>query len=647
MSASLGERLCTVLISHESSLIKESDFQEKLESKDDSAKIFALKAIIAGILNGETYPKLLMTVIKYCLHTENNIIKKLLLLYWEVVDKKNKDGVLLHEMILVCNAMKNNLTHPNEFIRGSTLRFMCSIKDIEILESLIPSITDNLQHRHSYVRKNAVLTVYSVYACHSELIPDAAELIEQFLYAETNPSAKRNAFLMLYQCDLDRAVNYLNSVLTTLTTLGEPIQLVALEVMRKVCRQNPQLKAQYIRCIFNLVNSTSHAVAYEGANTLVALSTAPTAVRAAVSAYCQLLSVESDNNVKLVILQRLFALKKRNEKILQEMLMDILRTLSSPNIDIRKKTLELALELVTQRNVQDVVQVLKKELAAADSPEAVQQSKTDGYRKALVDTLHACAVKFPTAVATVIHILINYLGDDQSAAALDVIYFVREIVEEYPALRDQILTKVLESFDEIRSSDVYRVTLWILGEYATNTEVLDQAMSSLKASVGPLPLISFKPVESVDEEKRKDEGVVDEQKSRVQHVEKSSASKKPTVLADGTYASQSAVTSGVEHTGTTTKSGTVTSNLRALLLNGDFFLAACLGNAMTKLVLRYCALVGFGSEEANTEVAQALLLMTSILRVGSVNNAVKQVDPDSHQRIVLCIRTLLDPQVSK
>lgn len=30
----------------------------------------------------------------------------------------------------------------------------------------------------------------------------------------------------------------------------------------------------------------------------------------------------------------------------QEMLMDILRTLASPNIDIRKKTLDLALELV-------------------------------------------------------------------------------------------------------------------------------------------------------------------------------------------------------------------------------------------------------------------------------------------------------------
>ncbi len=33
------------------------------------------------------------------------------------------DGRLLHEMILVCDAYRKDLQHPNEFIRGSTLRF--------------------------------------------------------------------------------------------------------------------------------------------------------------------------------------------------------------------------------------------------------------------------------------------------------------------------------------------------------------------------------------------------------------------------------------------------------------------------------------------------------------------------------------------
>ena len=37
--------------------------------------------------------------------------------------------------------------------------------------------------------------------------------------------------------------------------------------------------------------------------------------------------------------------------------MDILRSLSSPNIDICKKTLSLAIDLVGPRNIEEVMQV--------------------------------------------------------------------------------------------------------------------------------------------------------------------------------------------------------------------------------------------------------------------------------------------------
>jgi len=84
--------------------------------------------------------------------------------------------------------MKNNLQHPNEYIRGSTLRFLCTMKEADILESLIPSITANLEHRHSYVRKNAVLAVKSIFEAHPDLIPDAPDLVDKFLEAVSTVS---------------------------------------------------------------------------------------------------------------------------------------------------------------------------------------------------------------------------------------------------------------------------------------------------------------------------------------------------------------------------------------------------------------------------------------------------------------------------
>ena len=38
-------------------------------------------------------------------------------------------------------------------------------------------------HRHAFVRKNAVFTVYSIYKLHEHLIPDAPELLLTFLAA--------------------------------------------------------------------------------------------------------------------------------------------------------------------------------------------------------------------------------------------------------------------------------------------------------------------------------------------------------------------------------------------------------------------------------------------------------------------------------
>mgnify|MGYP002388000580 CR=1 FL=1 len=106
-------------------------------------------------------------------------------------------------------------------------------------------------------------------------------------------------------------------------------------------------------------------------------------------------------------------------------------------------------------------------------------------------------------VQSVVHVLMNYLGDDNASSALDVIYFVREIVEEYPALRDNLLTKLAESFGQIRNSSVFRVALWILGndsavlfavsatvlselhagEYAIEPAILDLALMTIRRFV--------------------------------------------------------------------------------------------------------------------------------------------------------------------
>ena len=77
-----------------------------LEKGDLRIKTEALKRVIQQILNGEKMPSLLMVIIKFLMPLDDHTIKKLLLIFWEIVPKTGQDGKLLQEMILVCDAYR-------------------------------------------------------------------------------------------------------------------------------------------------------------------------------------------------------------------------------------------------------------------------------------------------------------------------------------------------------------------------------------------------------------------------------------------------------------------------------------------------------------------------------------------------------------
>lgn len=59
------------------------------EHGDVRAKTEALKKLIYLILNGEKFPpNMLMTIIRYVLPCNDHEVKKLLLIFWEIVPKR-------------------------------------------------------------------------------------------------------------------------------------------------------------------------------------------------------------------------------------------------------------------------------------------------------------------------------------------------------------------------------------------------------------------------------------------------------------------------------------------------------------------------------------------------------------------------------
>lgn len=611
----------------------EQKLKEDLEKGDLKVKADALKKVIQQMLNGDKFPSLLMTIIRFVMPVADHTLKKLLLIFWEIVPKNTPDGKLMQEMILVCDAYRRDLQHPNEFIRGSTLRFLCKLKEPELLEPLMPSIRACLEYKHSYVRRNAVMAVFTIYKNFNFLMPDAPEVIANFLEREQDMSCKRNAFMMLIHADQERALNYLSSCIEQVNAFGDILQLVIVELIYKVCHANPSERARFIRCVYALLNSSSPAVKYEAAGTLITLSSAPSAVKAAASSYIELIVKESDNNVKLIVLDKIIALKEvpSHEKVLQELVMDILRVLSSPDIEVRRKTLNLCLELVTSRTINEMVIVLKKEVSKTNN--ASEQDDMDKYRQLLVRGLHSLSVKFPDIASSIIPIVVEFLSDTNELAAYDVLTFIREIIFKFPNLKDLVLQKLLEIFPSIKSIKIMRGTLWILGEFCETVEDIQSLITIIRQLLGDLPI--------VDDEIKRAAGIETNEEADEQILKSNASNQVQTlVTADGTYATQSAFVMPANGTNSKKDDPENRPTLRGFLLQGHFFIATALSRTLTKLALKYLKLKESEPVKQNRFIAESMYIMASVLHYGKSGLAKKSINEDDTDSINVCLRVL-------
>lgn len=397
---------------------------------------------------------------------------------------------------------------------------------------------------------------------------------------------------------------------------------------------NRMKQARYLRLIFDLLEAGASTVVYEAASSLTALTSNPVAIKAAAAKFIELSIKEADNNVKLIVLDRVDQLRRKNEGILDDLVMEILRVLSSPDIDVRRKALGIALEMVSSKNVEEVVLLLKKELSKTVDQE---YEKNTEYRQLLIHSIHQCAIKFSEVAASVVDLLMDFIADFNNNSAVDVINFVKEVVEKFPKLRPSIVSRLVDTLSEVRAGKVYRGILWIVGEYSLEEKDIRDAWKRIRASLGEIPILA-------SEQRLLDNVDGDEQdKDQVNGHDKTTA---PTgsrrVLADGTYATETALTS---QSSAAAKLEAVKAAqkppLRQLILDGDYYLATVLSATLTKLVMRHSEI---SSDQARTNAlrAEAMLIMISIIRVGQSQFVKAPIDEDSVDRIMSCVRSLAE-----
>jgi len=329
------------------------------------------------------------------------------------------------------------------------------------------------------------------------------------------------------------------------------------------------------------------------------------------------------------------ALRRKNEGILDDLTMEILRVLSSPDIDVRRKALGIAMDMVSSKNVEEVVLLLKKELSKTVDQE---YEKNNEYRQLLIHSIHQCAIKFSEVAASVVGLLMDFIADFNNTSAVDVISFVKEVVEKFPKLRPSIVERLVSTLSEVRAGKVYRGALWIVGEYSLEANDIRDAWKRIRASLGEIPILA-------SEQRLLDEVADGHEPTKEPEVNghaKSTPTGSRRVLADGTYATESALTS---QSAVAAKLEAVKAAqkppLRQLILDGDYYLASVLSSTLTKLVMRHSE-ISKDTARTNALRAEAMLIMISIIRVGQSQFVKAPIDEDSIDRIMSCVRSLAE-----
>jgi coatomer subunit beta len=112
---------------------------------------------------------------------------------------------------------------------------------------------------------------------------------------------------------------------------------------------------------------------------------------------------------------------------------------------------------------------------------------------------------------------------------------ISEVVEKFPPLRQPITAHLVQTLPEIKSGKVYRGVLWIIGEYSEQLPDILNALGEIRKVIGEVPILASEQ-KLLDEAANEDEEDKDKEKTE-------GGGGKPRVLADGTYATETAFTS--------------------------------------------------------------------------------------------------------
>jgi coatomer subunit beta len=408
------------------------------------------------------------------------------------VDKFKPDGSLKDEFILVCNNFRKDLLHPNEYVVGRALRLVSSIHNKFIQESLIESVVDKcLVHIDMYVRRSAVVCLARVLEYFGpDFLPDIVDKLEGSLEKETDLTTKRNIFLLFIKLDRDRAINYL---LTRIKEedhegFGDILQLIILKTVQEAMIKDRKVTGTCLKIIKEFANSKFSSVLYEVASALIRYNRSPESLRTAVGILIQVLKNNNDNNVKLLILEQLDIVRRRDRVVLIDCFIDLVTLLFSGDLEIKQRFLPFMEGFIRKENVGVLQKILVEELKLCLNDKTIEREYQTRvvllFNRLVTQGILTVKIFLSTVLPVILH------ASPLEHSTFEVVRIALQNIFQHISNADKksFLEVLKQSLQEIKDIRICGYVITLLSQHVQAEEEVKGIMSLLLQSVGDLPL---------------------------------------------------------------------------------------------------------------------------------------------------------------
>ena len=436
-------------------------------------KISALKKLIKYQASGEQPPdSVIMTVITNVSKTKDNEIKKLLFLYYEITETRDRKGNLKQEFILICDGLICDLNHKNEYVRSAALRFISRFQEKELIQPLVSPVTDSLSHKSAYVRRHAVVAIGRIHQRWPDLAPDAPQDIAELLKKEEDQACRRVAFLVLCDISRDLAAEFLDEILEgSVLKLPQPMQLTAVSLIKSLCSE--KRKNLYLPSLLELLESQSTAVKIEAATTLLDLTASPTATSMSFTTLCHIMQTIPNASLQLSIVEQIERNIPTHAAIAQKIVSDLIIAMKAKAV--RTTVLKMVKELANATNINDIIAGLLNQLEIQKGLRTKENESNDAivFMRNILSTFRSLAASFPVVLGLVYDAIRTFITECDATLSYESMMLIRDYVNSAQDKADEICQQIENVLPFIPNPKIIRCASYLISLKTQRAESAD------------------------------------------------------------------------------------------------------------------------------------------------------------------------------